>query len=207
VNFLQLQDSVLGTRFNTGQRPEAKNWINARYQQVWGACDWPWKRREGNLGVTGGQQTVNLATNLPTLNRIISLHTDEGDVIPYLAPGEWDKFYAAQTDQGTPEAFTLVNNVVYLGPIPSTSANYPIRYEAKITLLDDDSDEPLIPEADHYILVVGAMSLGLKWENDPTWDLPETEYQTMLMAMKNNYMRVHMGENESYGGPDQWWGP
>lgn len=212
MTFNELATEVITTRFNESMRARIKRWINVCEQKIWDAEDWPFKYvTDQALTVTANTQTIN-TSSITDFNRPITLLDQDGVKIVYLTNREWDDQYADDLSFGEPVNYTMVNRTIYLGPTPNANATFTCRYErvyahlnssGVITpgLMNADNDTPIWDAAYHFALVVGALSLGLRLSNDPTWEPLELEYQEEIARMRNHYMPPRLG-NRSYAGAE-----
>lgn len=186
MNFVELQDAALSDRFSESKRTDAKRWINYRYGRLWSKEPWTFKLAVASYTLGSGQSTVALGNFL----RIVSVWDDtttpgysEMDAIR-----PQDLYDNATRTSGTPIGFTVIgDNIRFLAPA-SSQRTYTVLGELKFQLLVDDSDEPLIPEEFHQVLVHGAISEGLRLENDPTWQAAEEDYKVGYEDMKGSYL-------------------
>jgi hypothetical protein len=194
LTYVELVDAVLGTRFNSGQRPQAKQWLKQRYSDVWAAATWPFKIvGPTNLTVTAADDTPTLPLDLL---RPIAIWDDQGNRLVYLEPETFWHDNEGSTATGTPSSYTWVNGVVHLAPTPSATLTFTIAYRRRLSHknaagavvvgpMSLDTDEPIWDEEeyDHGFLIDGAYSLGLTRENDPSADGAEGHFQAGLIGM------------------------
>lgn len=206
MTFADIQDEVITARFNAGQRASVKRWINYRYSWVWGHAEWPFKKLgPTNLSITAADQTP---TPPADLHRVIRLWDDLGQPVRWLEPERFDLAYESHDYTGRPSDFKVVNGVLTVGPTPDASYTYHITYEKALTELSADGDEPAFPDRYHYLLVMGAISTGLKLENDPTWQPLEQEFIEAVSAMAEDLLPPDHTGNLQYGkdflGQESW---
>jgi hypothetical protein len=200
MNFLQLQDAVMGDRFDDSQRGDVKSWINSAYWSAWSAERWTFRNKTVQVGVTAGLQTV---TGIPTdFQRAESLQNAQGMGLQYLEPR---RFYAryyddTQTITGLPESYTILDNVFTIGPASSeTRSDYLLTYETAYTALFLDTDVPLLPEGSHVqVIVFGATATGLKTQNDFTWQFFIQEYMAGLDSLRSDYLSDESDDDAAY---------
>lgn len=200
MTYREIQDEILSLRFNEQRRDPCKNWIGFRYGRIWAAAEWPFKKVEpANLTVTVGDDTPTMPVGF---RRALALYNELGDLLAPVEPSAFDDAYrvdAANGVTGVPRDYKIVNQQIVLGPKPSGAYTYTLAYErgpvhfnnvGAVTagLMSADSDYPIWDASFHYVLVFGAMSTGLRLENDPTWPAIEDEYKMALMEMANEYL-------------------
>lgn len=200
MTFLQLQNAVMNDRFDESQRGDVQNWINAKYWEVWTLEEWTFRYGTDLVSVTTGSQTVG---SLPAdLENVRSLQRGDGESVDSMDPTDFQRTYndprAPWT--GLPEAYTVINGVVSVGPASSeTAADYLMVYEKEYTKLVADGDIPLLPAGSHEaLLVFGPSSLGLKLQNDFTWQFFDQTYQSGLDVLRRGYLRDRRDSYQSY---------
>lgn len=200
MNFVEIQNEIISTRFKESQRVSIKHWINLRYQAIWAYTDWPWKRQGPvTLTVTSGTANPTLPSDFL---RPIRIFDDLGGELVWLEAEEFDSDYRSALISGVrgrPSSFKWVDNVITLGLTPNSNYDYSLVYERKTAylsggttpssgLLTLDTDEPIWDDQYHYILVIGAIATGLRIENDPTFPALEDEYAGLLASMQDYYL-------------------
>ena len=199
INYLALQDAVLGRRFPAAsQRPNAKRWLATAYQDVWSAADWTFRRvSRASLAVSAGDTTPAMP---PDFGTAIDLYDEFGNKLEYLAQERFERYFAdslVQSAQGQPLAFTVVNRQIELSLQPGT-ATFRLSYFRRLShkesdgttvtggFMDEDSDYPLWDDH-HSVLVPRATAIGLIEVNDPTWEQAQMEYERQLDRMREDY--------------------
>lgn len=130
MTYLEIQDMVLA-RFNSAQRPNAKQWIKMVYGTVWDLEDWTFKHTTDAVTVTAGSSAV---TGLPAdLGIPHVLQDQDGNEIAYLDQRDFEALYYTQ-EAGQPCHFTVYgdapNHQIKIGPPSDTSsALWQIMYE------------------------------------------------------------------------------
>lgn len=206
MTFKQLQDEVIGFRFNETQRESVKRWLNIRVSRIWTMADWPWSRVDmASLTINAGDNTPTLPSDLKTP---IQMLDELGDEVCELEASEFDYMYRYSQingNQSRPCHFKFTNGVLTLGMTPVSSTSFSLSYRRKIYHLDlrysvdgspavvvgpmsADSDTPPWDSDWHQLLVPGAMAYGLKLENDPTWEPLEQEFQNGVQDLMEFYL-------------------
>lgn len=209
LNYLALQDAVLGRRFPPAtQRPNAKRWLASAYADVWAAADWTFKRvSRASLATTPGDSTPTMPSDF---GDAIQLLDDVGNEIPRLSQEEFEERFASaliQNQSGPPEAYMVVNRQIEIAPLP-TGATLKLSYWRSLShkesdgttvtagFMDEDDDYPLWDDH-HAILIPRATAIGLMELNDPTGEPQMAEFERQLSRMKLDYEQVR---------PAQQWG-
>ncbi len=154
------------------------------------------------MTVTAGSQTVTGVTS--DLAAVLTLQRSDGTPLVPLSPPDFFGRYHGSTQSGKPEAFTIVNGAVMVGPTSSETATYKIVYEKDPTLLVADNDVPAMPAGFHFALVHGGAAEGLKLQNDPTWQAFEQDFQASITAMRRKYLANVRGTHGQYGRVLDW---
>jgi hypothetical protein len=136
--------------------------------------------------LTAGQQTTSV---LP-LQRVHSIKNytyapSYSDITP-LRPEDYLSW--ASGSGGVADGFTIINNTIHLNRPYTTASTFIAIGELAFVPLLNDSDEPLLPEEFHMAPVHGAISEGLRLENDPSWEAAEADLQTSIMDMRKSYL-------------------
>jgi hypothetical protein len=199
LNYLALQDAVLGRRFPaSSQRTNAKRWIATAYQDVWSADDWTFKRvSRASLTMTAGDTTPTMPADFGSA---IELFDDSGNKLEYLSQERFERYYAADlvgSTAGIPSAYTVVNRQIEVSSAPGT-ATYKLSYYRRLShkesdgttvtagFMNEDDDFPLWDDH-HAVLIPRATAIGLIEVNDPTWQQAQEEYERQLQRMSADY--------------------
>lgn len=190
TTFLELQTDVMGDRFVESQRGDVMRWINSIYWQVWNLEEWTFRYATANVTVTAGSKTV---TNLPSdLGPVRLLQRGDGVALTYMEPADFNRLYNDPRNSytGLPEAYTVINGVISVGPASSeTASDYLLEYEKEYTKLVNDGDVPLLPDGClSDILVAGPVALGQKEQNDFTWQFLFQTFQDGLDGLRRGYL-------------------
>ena len=208
MTFDDIVDEVILLRFKDGLRTQVQRWVNERYSWVWSASEWPFKyAAPTNLTVTSADNTPTLPSDF---GRVMALYNDSGARLTYRTPPEFWELYTPVATSAPPIDYTVQDGVLYLGPTPGASATYQIAYERTLShknvsgtvvagLMSADSDTPIWDSRHHYILVMGALSTGMKAMNDPTWQSLETEFSNLFTVMQNDLLPPDRTESVQWG--------
>jgi hypothetical protein len=214
MTFKNMQDEIIDLRFNETNRTRVKRWLNATEAKVWSAFEWPFKFVEAaSLPIGSGDYTPDM-TMLPGFFRVArgGFQDDLGNVLRYMAPDDFDENYRGtmNVESGRPRDFTVRNAQIYLGPTPDADYTYTISYERDLVHFNTngdliggemtaDSDYPVWGSSFHYLLVPGAMELGLVMVNDPTAMAVGAEFGAELLRMADHYLPPDIPETQQYG--------
>ena len=186
MDFLAMQNYVLSDRFSEAKRTDAKRWINSRYGRLWAQEAWSFKLGFVDFTLSANADSVSLGTlqrvhsfkdisYLPTYSHIGAVRPED-----YM---DW-----RSGTSGVPGEFTIVNDTIYLARPAGAERTYRAMGELRFVRLVDDADEPLVPEEFHEIICYGAMSEGLRLENDPSWSASEQDFQAGIQDMRKSYL-------------------
>ncbi len=204
LNYLALQDAVLGRRFPAAsQRANAKRWLATAYQDVWSADDWAFKRVSlSNLSVTAGDSTPTMPADFADT---VVLFDANGSELQRLSQEGLDS-HAAGSGSGSPYVYSVVNRQITLAPNPGATtlklsyrrrlASRTLALVVQAGFMSLDTDYPLWDDH-HSLLIPRATAIGLAEINDPTWEQAQTEYERQLARMKDDY---------TYERPQKQWG-
>lgn len=207
MNFRELQDAVIGTRFKEGQRSQVKRWLNIRHAWLMQQSDWPWLHRFTTLAFPAGTREVDCPENWVRTLKVVDAAS--GQTLKFLPYEQFFSFREAiEGPSGSPSYFTLRRESDFTIPTllvdktPASDLSLGVTALRFVGDMVADSDEPALPEPHHYMLVPGAVSTGLKLENDPTWRDLEDEFTAFFMALRDTYLPAHADENYQFGGDD-----
>jgi len=212
MTFQDIYTEVLSARFKSSQTASIKRWVNMREAQIWAAAEWHWKIvGPTSLAITAADDTPTIAADMSSP---LSVYDANGEPLWYYIQADFNDMnlpLIANAIQGTPGSYTWNNLVLTLSPVPDTNYTYTYTYYRKIAhfaaggaittgAMSLDSDYPIFDDSWHEILTLGALSTGLKVENDPTWESLEGEYTAMLGSMIDQYLpSVAVASNMQYG--------
>ena len=197
LNYLALQDAVLGRRFPAAsQRNNAKRWLNTAYQDVWSSADWTFKRVSlSTLALTAGDSTPDMPSDYG--DTIELYDPQQGYKLKRLSQEEFEQYAVDPLFVGTPYLYSVINRQVTLAPSPGGGTlrhSYFRRLSHReadgttvtVGFMNEDDDYPLWDDH-HAVLIPRATAVGLVEVNDPTWEQAQTEYERQLARMKEDY--------------------
>ena len=161
--------------------------INRALRQISTDAPWPW------LQVV---DTSNLVTVADTASYTPPTVWQATDRISYnnmrlarIQPEEAPRYY--YDTAGSPRAFTVEGDKIYIYPLPDgayTLTHVYYRFEPE---LDDDSDEPLLPEQyEDYLLSVAGKLLALRVSDREQYIMFRDEQRGWVDRMKDDVSRV-----------------
>ena len=198
MQFSDLVTEVRTLRFDTSYDTSIKRWINDRYAALWNTDEWTFKYAKTTVTVTSGSASV---TGLPAdFGVAVGLWRADGYPLRYMAPKAYENTYAGATDTAAPTFYTIINASILVGPVSNeTSSSYTLLYEKRLTPLVADGDVPAIPSQHHYLLVVGALALGLAVVNDFTFQFQEQRWQEGVQEMRRDWLADQRGDSLQWG--------
>src|SRR6266540_755927 len=153
MTFKNLQDEVILNRFQEGTRPSVKSWINVRYTAIWNAADWYFKHVTASpWAITAGDDAPAMFSDFAEAEGVFD---QDGAALFYLPQKEFEDTYLGDSSIGTPEAYTVVNREIILGPTPGAARTFYLSYRRRLSHVDgpsglaaagvmvNDSDQPL----------------------------------------------------------------
>lgn len=193
----------MGTRFDESQRGDVQTWINATYWRAWTLEEWTFRYATDAVTVTAGSTAVSgLAADVAIVR---SFQRGDGESIDSMEPTDFQRLYndPRVTVTGLPEAYTIINGSVFVGPASSeTATDYLIVYEKEYTALSADIDIPALPTGCHEdVLVFGAIARGLKTENDFTWQFFQQTADDGIDTLRRGYLQNRRDTNQAFA-PD-----
>jgi hypothetical protein len=190
-----LLDDILLDRFESDARPRAFKALNNRLAQLWTLEDWTWKYARVPVTISANVQT---ASGLPTDFGVPYYLWDE-NATP-LSYVEIDRFTWAYSTSahGPPEAWTVVDEQILLGPTPDHNATFSTYYRKRLIPLTEEGQSPDIPQEFDLALVHGGRAELLAFYNDPTAADMEAQYQLDVQALQRDYLA------DAAGQPAMW---
>jgi len=207
MSLLQIRTELNEQRFGPNMDSSLSRWIRLREGMIWSDSEWPFKRVR--------RSALSASTATPTMPsahwKTVSLERSDGVEVTYMRPVDFNRAYPTNdSSTGGPDAYTVLNGQIILGPTPSGSISLYHSYDRRPSHYNDsdvltvgtmtlDTDYPVYPAEYHYVLVAGAMASGLKVQNDPTWDALEQEFQQLLNLMREDLLPPDQYSTNQYG--------
>lgn len=208
MTFAELQAAVLQARFKDAQRAEVKRWIRAVYAEAWALAAWPWKVLPDPLSVTVSSGTQVDGIDLTGLQRVTSVQVVRGSSVYELEIVDEERFRSIHLPRQEASTTGPIDTVCVVASYSSADGYSTLRVsplpDADTTLyvsgylrpwvfdsdgnrqartLERDGDLPAWMPDHHEFLVPGAISYGLREENDPTWPELRALYDQGLSAL------------------------
>lgn len=206
LTFKQLQDAVLADAFDESKRADAKNWITFRHAWLWDLAEWTFCFDTANVVFTANSQIVG---SMPADFRIaIALYNALGDPVTPVRDLRtfFDSFNAnLASGSGTPGAFTVVGNQIFVGPNGDGSSGLLVYEKSKPSLVND-GDTTGLPDGYDLALVHGGKAEGFKLSNVPLWQGFDDDFTAASNALQRKYLTAVRGQVGQLGAyrPGQW---
>lgn len=201
MTYSEIQDAVIKNSFASSRRAEARTWIQARHAWLWDAEPWIFRKAvQQTVTFTANSNTVNLGS-ITDLRSVDSLWTALGDEVRAVRDRRefFREFNAnASSGTGTPEVFTVVNGVIYIGPKGDGTTGL-LDYEKAKPELSDDADETGLPSGYDLALVHGAKAEGFKLSNIPMAEAFDADFNAYLNAMRLDYLSEVNAQGQQFG--------
>lgn len=196
LTFVELQNELIPLDAHERNRARIKRLLNASYRKIYELEPWTFRRAKTTVTVTSGSDEV---TGLPTnFGRALTLRRANGDTLRRL---DWQDFYRRYYDttsssSGVPEHYVELDGALYVGPASNeTSSSYQLVYDKAFVALDDDDDQPDLPEGFEIAIALDTQAVWLKRTKAPHWQALKDELDEMLAVMRAEHL-------ETLG--DQW---
>ena len=214
MNYTSVINELLAgnyARFDASQTGQGLFWINHTYSRIWTAAPWPW-RMSSNVSITATANTratilwpTGAATTMTNL-KLAYLLDDQTNPLEYVTPAQYFASYGATAgvsgpeSTGHPQVWTWLDGSILWGPVPDATYTFTGVVEKNIFTRNSTgvykagvfdatgTDQPAWDEPFHYLLVLGATSVGLVMENDPSWAQAEGLFISGLEGMKAHFL-------------------
>jgi hypothetical protein len=188
VTFYDIYTAVLNDAFNPATKTAAaKTWVQARHAWVWDSREWTFKLGSGPITFTANSQIAAGPADLHSVDRI---YDSQGNRLRgYRDPREFFDTYniLAQDSSGQPEAYTVYNGQILIGPNGDGSTGL-ILYEKQKPSLVNDDDPTGLPDGYDLMLVHGGKAEGFKLTNIPLAASFDADFTAFVTAMENNWL-------------------
>lgn len=165
-----------------------KDYLNDAYADVHAASDvWPYlEARATNEVTTSGQ--ITLPTNVFRVTAVFNV-TDELAMVPLQTRGEYRRWFADQTETGTPLYYRLRSNELELYPTPAVATEVAIDYWVPPADLSAGGDVPAFPAQYHRMLVAGALAYAYEDDGNPQQaEVHRARFERLLSQMKHELL-------------------
>lgn len=133
-------------------------YINDRYQEVWGATPfWPFRRSHATVSVTAGSRASSALSNGVWQVESVLDSTNDNRLLPLRSRSDLARIDPAETSSGPPQFYRLFSNTLEVWPTPDTTVSLKVDVLLQGTDLAA-SDSPAFPAQYHRMLVDGALA-------------------------------------------------
>lgn len=219
MTFKNLQDEIIALRFDESRRAQVKNWITTAYAKIWDADDWFFKHvQKATLSATIGDATPTMPSDFAKAE---ALFDATGEQLAYLDPIVWRDSYENQTGTGLPDAYTVIDREIYLGPLPNSNSTLTLSYVRRLVKiaattglvavgnLSVDGDQPIWDAEYDYVLVYEAAIIGGQLLGDTDWQSLVQGRDEIRAAMREDLVGQTQNEIPSvvgaWPGVRSWW--
>lgn len=214
MNFGQIVTAVCTDGIDPGRRSDAQEWVRNRHARLWGAEPWTFKQKVAAITFSSGQQVVQAADAPTDIQNVYALYDSDGWPIRGIADIRtfFDMYntLSGASQVGRPEAYTVINEQVFIGPLGDGSSGL-VVYEKQKPSLVNDPDLTGLPDGFDSALVAGAKALGFKLTNVPLAEELEQEYQNQLADLVDDWTDSVLETGGQVGayrpglGRARWW--
>lgn len=157
--FLDLQTAVYAQDYGTGENTDIELWLNMAYFDVCNRHRWPWLFDTITVTTVASTRTVAMGATVAEVLQINPKTSDEV-ALEWVDPNDLDEntpFREYDVTEGVPTKFTIRENLWYFDPIPDKVYTYDASIMLLPTAMSLDTDEPLMPTGERFVLVDGAL--------------------------------------------------
>jgi len=186
--FGDIVTAVLADAFDDAdKRASAQGWVRGRHAWVWDAKPWTFKRASASITFTAGSQIAAGPTDVHSADRIYDQFGNR--LRGYKDPRQFFDAYnnLASTSSGSPEAYTVYDGKILVGPNGDGSTGLILYEKAKPSLVND-SDPTGFPDGYELMLVHGGKAEGFKLTNIPLAANFDADFNAYVTAMENNWL-------------------
>ena len=186
--FGDIVTAVLKDAFDdSDKRQDAYTWVRARHAWVWDAKPWTFKRASASIVFTSNSQVAAGPTDVHSVDRVYDQYGNR--LRAYRDPRQFFDTYndLANTSSGSPEAYTVYNGQILVGPNGDGSTGLVLYEKAKPSLVND-TDPTGFPDGYELMLVHGGKAEGFKLTNIPLAANFDADFTAYVTAMENNWL-------------------
>lgn len=208
MTYVQIQNAVKADGFAESKRSDIKNWIQARHAWLWDLEEWAFKfAPPTTVTFTANTNIVSLGA-ITDFHAAVALYDAQGSPVRAIRDHrEFFTLYNTNITQGAgaPEAYTVVNHVLYVGPKGDGSTGL-LVYEKSKPSLSADTDTTGLPDGYDLALVHGAKAEGFKLSNVPMAQAFDDDFNAYLNAMRRTYLNEVREQGQQFGAyrPGAW---
>lgn len=203
LNFGQILDATLTDGLDPARRSDAQEWVRYRHAALWDYADWTFKYKTAPITFTSGAQPLNTADYPSDMHAVYSIYDSTG--IPLHGYRDARQFFdryntlsPASSTSGTPEAYTMIAGVPYVGPLGNGTAGI-VVYQKEKPALVNNADATGLPDGFDLALVYGAKATGFEFTNVPLASQFEQGYMSCIAAMENAWLDQTLETGEQSG--------
>lgn len=204
MNRVEIRTAIQARGF--GSDSAAVTWqneaINSYYRRILGLRRWRWLPITASAitFTTTNEGEIALPANTQFVDDLELTGTDEAP-LDYADPAEVQKLRAQYPNEtGTPEQWTEYHGTILVYPRPSRDFTARVIGALSPARLDDDADEPLIPEEYQDLLVYGPiMDLAMRQRDGNLFQMARGEYNDVLGRMIASSGVRQRGESSHVG--------
>jgi len=158
MDLAALRAEVQARGFEYATTTRVDNWINAEYRELCSRQSWPFLETSTTVAGAGAISDVRFVQTV--------VHTTEARLLTFMDRRVLAETFADLTAAGDPSYWFLENDILKTYPV--TTDDLAVRYVKIPAKLAAGTDEPIVPDAYHEIIVDGAVARGYKdaenWE-------------------------------------------
>lgn len=201
MTYVEIVDAVLADGFSPSRRASAQQWVQFRHAWLWGLEEWTFRySAPTSVTFTANSNTVNLGS-ITDFHAAVALYDAQGEPVHAIRDHrEFFTLYNTNVTQGAgrPEAYTVVNSSLYVGPKGDGSTGL-LVYEKTKPVLDEDGDTTGLPEGYDLALVHGAKAEGFKLTNVPLWQSFDDDFTAAANALRRDYLNKVREQGQQFG--------
>lgn len=210
LNFGEIVALVCEDGIDATKNGEAQEWVRNRHAQLWSWANWTFRYATASITFTDDSQVI-AAGDMPTdVHGVYALYDFTG--VPLRGYRDIRQFFdryntlAIPSTDSYPEAYTVLNGQILVGPIGNGSTGL-LVYEKQKPSLVNDTDATGLPDGFDIALVAGAKALGYTLSNNPLADSLQQEYMAQIAAIENDWLDETLETGEQHGAyrPGSGW--
>lgn len=206
LTYKQIVDAVLADGFAESKRSSAQQWVQFRHAWLWNLEEWSFRYSPPTaVTFTANSQIVNLGS-ITDFHAAVALYDANGSPVPGIRDHrEFFDLYNANASSGTggPEAYTVVNSSLYVGPAGDGSSGL-LVYEKSKPALSADTDTTGLPDGYDLALVHGGKAEGFKLSNVPLWSGFDDDFNAAANALRRDYLSKVREQGQQFGAYRVW---
>lgn len=173
------------------------NAVNEAYSQIVAASPfWPFlESTSAALSTTAGDNTISMPSDAWHILTLMNT-TDQVRMTEITGRRTYEDMYPDPTITGTPIQYRLLNNVIYIYPIPTQTTNFSIDYPVRPARFTSGSDVPVFP--DQYVDTIIEYALATCHADDGNMDqynIHMAVYKSKLQEMLNDLIGTPKGDS------------